>query len=954
MARATDRTLLIAFVLSGAAGLGYEILWTRLLALALGSETLGVLGVLAGFFGGMALGAAALHGHARRAEDPVRLFVLLELCAAGFAVLSPFWLHALAGWLPGALGPWAGANDGGVALALSVGVAGLALLPGTFCLGATLPALVEARRRTQPNEPDGRGLGRLYAANTAGAVLGVLGTVHVLLPLMGVVGGAVALSCLGFAAAIVARRWAALSHRPRPTRKHVDHEEPEVDASRDPDPDVAREPWLLLALLAGTGLAGVGLEVVAIHVLSQVLENTIYTFAHVLAVYLLGTAAGAALYTRYAAPAVAGRPATVAAGLLLAHAVATIWATSALASSFELLEWIAPPGDARMATEMVAEAVTALVVLGPATMLMGALFSHVAGLLAPRGIGRAYALNTLGGALAPFVFGVWGIESLGYRDALISVAWVYLLLFGGFTWFRRFKPIPQIAGILGVVALTGLSPASLLLVARYQEPADHDDAKGDANTKNANGRNIRRYVDEAMEWEIIDSRETLLGAVVVSEFHPRAAKEPQRGSPPRRLQVGSKFYMGGGFGVGEQRLGGIPLLLHPAPERALFLGVGTGATLSAVRHHPSLTHIDAVELVPAVLDMLHHFNDINGELTKDERVHLHAADARRFVAASHDRYDVIVADLFHPGRDGAGNLYAREHFENVRARLHPGGLFAQWLPLYQLDAPTLRVVMRTFAEVFGEVHVLLGQYNVRVPAIVLVGYDGGNDDGGLVIDVDELTRRMQTPVHRELFTGPQDLLGSYLLDRDGLTSFVGPGPQNLDLVPVVATRAPKSAYEESDTRGRDNLMEILAARRPLPEGLLFGTGPISLPAFRNEVSVFGEAVEHYLQGESVLLDATLADAPTATAYVEATPHYLRAFRTEPRLVPARGALFRAASASDDLAEHVFPIMLERAPKERRVWQEYLGHLERKGDVERLRAAVQQAKETLGLPEAASP
>ena len=50
MAESRDRWLLGAFVLSGAAGLGYEILWTRLLGLALGSETLGVLGVLAGFF----------------------------------------------------------------------------------------------------------------------------------------------------------------------------------------------------------------------------------------------------------------------------------------------------------------------------------------------------------------------------------------------------------------------------------------------------------------------------------------------------------------------------------------------------------------------------------------------------------------------------------------------------------------------------------------------------------------------------------------------------------------------------------------------------------------------------------------------------------------------------------------------------------------------------------------
>src|SRR5690606_1864935 len=170
------------------------------------------------------------------------------------------------------------------------------------------------------------------------------------------------------------------------------------------------------------------------------------------------------------------------------------------------------------------------------------------------------------------------------------------------------------------------------------------------------------------------------------------------------------------------------------------------------------------------------------------------------VAASAERYDVIVADLFHPGRDGAGNLYAREHFENVREHLASGGVFAQWLPLYQLDAPTLRVVMRTFAEVFGEVHLWLGIYNVEQPAIVLVGRTAEAGDERLVIDVDRLAERLQAPVYRELLMDPYDLLGAYLLDDAGVRTFVGPGEINRDLSPIVAIRAPRTAYEESPTR----------------------------------------------------------------------------------------------------------------------------------------------------------
>ena len=65
-------------------------------------------------------------------------------------------------------------------------------------------------------------------------------------------------------------------------------------------------------------------------------------------------------------------------------------------------------------------------------------------------------------------------------------------------------------------------------------------------------------------------------------------------------------------------------------------------------------------------------------------------DARNFLRATSERFDVIVADLFVPWQAGTGALYAREHFEAARAHLAPGGLFCQWLPLYQLGEPSSR------------------------------------------------------------------------------------------------------------------------------------------------------------------------------------------------------------------------------------------------------------------------
>jgi spermidine synthase len=148
-------------------------------------------------------------------------------------------------------------------------------------------------------------------------------------------------------------------------------------------------------------------------------------------------------------------------------------------------------------------------------------------------------------------------------------------------------------------------------------------------------------VPAPLGFDVIAQHQGLMGLVTVSE---------QRGGPSsgpllnRRLQVNRHFRMGGNLSFGEQRMGHIPLLLAAEPSTALFLGVG--ATLSAVRHYP-LERVDAVELVPEIIRTLPYFEHVNDMVYLSSNVRLHAADARRYLAASAERFDVIVADLFH-------------------------------------------------------------------------------------------------------------------------------------------------------------------------------------------------------------------------------------------------------------------------------------------------------------------
>jgi spermidine synthase len=265
---------------SGFAGLGYEIVWTRQLSLALGSEMMAVLGAVAGFFAGLALGAFALDRPIRQTKSPRAVYAALE-AVIGLWGLICVWLLPVAGR---ALSPLLGTEPAPALLwAASFALPTLLLLPATAAMGGTLTALERIVR-------EARGLPRVsagvYGANTIGAVAGTLISTFFLLPAWGLSG---TLAGLAGVNAVCALGMLALGS----------------PAAADPAPAEADEagteiiagPRLTITLFA-TGLLGIAFEVLVVRLAAQVMQDTIYTFAGLLAAYLLGTAAGGLAWQR--------------------------------------------------------------------------------------------------------------------------------------------------------------------------------------------------------------------------------------------------------------------------------------------------------------------------------------------------------------------------------------------------------------------------------------------------------------------------------------------------------------------------------------------------------------------------------------------------------------------------------------------------------------------------------
>lgn len=793
---------------SGFAGLGYEIVWTRQLSLALGTEMMAVLGAVAGFFAGLALGAFTLDGLIRRARSPRMIYALLEVVIGTWGVVA-VWLLPAAGR---ALAPLLGTEPAPALLwAASFALPTLVLLPATVAMGGTLAALERITRETRGN---GRVSAGVYGANTAGAVAGALLSTFVLIPWIGLSGTLICLACVNGLCAL-----ATLALGPATQ-----------SATLDIDQIPARSVGgLRLSLtLFATGFLGIAFEMLVVRLAAQVLEDTVYTFAGLLAAYLLGTAAGGLLWQR-----VARRERSAAFGWLLAAASLTCLATAFLVPSITNIAETATKAG------IIGEVAVAMALFLLPSTAMGALF----GLLAQRvrdergSLGWAVGVNSLGAALAPLVTAQLLIPGFGAWTALLPVALGYLVLLP----VRRAALAPAAAPLIAALVLW-LRPTPLL-------------------TRVPSGG------------ELLAMREgPMATASVVDDA-----------SGTRYLEINGHFRMGGtSSSRSDYRQATLPLLLHPAPKRALFLGIGTGATVIGGAHMPGVV-VHGVELSREVVDLLPYFAN---PAANDQMPPITVADARRFVVADRESYDVIVADLFHPALDGSGALYTTEHFAAVKRRLATGGLFCQWLPLYQLDLPSLQAIIRSFLAVYPDGSAWLNHYSVRTPMLALVGPAKGE-----AFDVDAFAERLRDPALRSAvnplgFETPIDLLGQYVGGPHALAALAGNGPRNTDDYPFVTFDARRNVLALTAPPW-SLLLSVIRTIQPDPEELLAGP---QRAALAERLRAYWRARDRFLEA-----GAALPGDPRGKALIEAaSPGLLESLRLSPEFDPAYAPLIGMA------------------------------------------------------------
>ncbi len=661
------------FFLSGLGALVVETLWLRWFRLLLGATAPAVSATLVAFFAGQALGARLGGRWAASHPRPLRLYAALEATAVVCAAAVPALLLLVQG-------PVDAASDAlratPVALtALRFGVALVAAFPAGVAFGATLPAL--AAFVLGEAGALGRRGAALLAANTLGGAAGVALASFVLPPWIGVR----ASYAVGLAAIALAALVAAGSQQRPPLPAPPDTSAPPLE------PGLSPAALAALAALSGIGVfAGQSLVVQAF---TRVLNQSTQAFGIVLLAVLLclGAAAwlGAVLCRRVGARTLLGWAGVAATIGWAGFPAIFVGATDGLSYWGSTRPW---PGYLISALGL------ALATAGPPLFASGLLLPavlHAAGAAGGSGgegaarLGRLLAWNTggavAGALLAPFVL----LPVLGLWMGILAVAVLYGV---------AAVLVPAPPGRSRLLRDGALAVAWLVLMTRGSPTALPALRVEDGD-------------------RLLFAEETPAGLVAVIERANGLV-----------LQVDNHYALGGTADrVHQERQGHVPLLLHPAPRRALFLGSATGGSAGAALAHP-VEQLTLVELVPGVARAASFFRAANRDVVDSVRSRLVIDDARSYLRSTADRFDVIVADLFVPWRAGTGSLYSREHFEAARAHLSESGVFSQWLPLYQLSEDEALIVARTFLDVFPNAVVFRGDFFGRFPIAALIGFAG--------------------------------------------------------------------------------------------------------------------------------------------------------------------------------------------------------------------------------------
>jgi spermidine synthase len=751
--------------LSGFSALIYQVLWMKQLGLLFGNTSHAAGATLAAFFAGLAAGSWFWGRRSNRWVNPLRVYAGLEL---GIAITALLYFVVMKGFHILYPEVYQSVHSGAWLLLIKFLLTLVLIFPPAFCMGGTIP--VTGQHAIRNPFRFGSTSALLYGVNTLGAALGAL-LAGFFMPIwfgfratcfiaIGVTGIVAILALLASRATSASRAVASCKSEDEASRELNDP----VDHRKW---DMNRSAFTAICFLSGFGV--LALEVLWTRMLALVLENSVYTFAAILVVVLTCLAGGSLISS-----VLARRkwPPNLVLAVLLGLSGVSIAMTPAvfmeLTDSFQFLSV-----KASWLNFVILIFKKCALIIGPPALVLGAVFPYLMKTEEPyatapgRSLGRLATVNTIGAILGSLACAFLFLEYLGmWRSMQIMGALYFLMAIG----------MPSVRGRMGIMVKCACV-AGLILLFTWFNPTRLP----------ATGVLAARKDEVTLKaWEGSDCTVSVV-----------------RGNDGLSIKINSDYGLGSTNGrIRQACQAEIPLMLKPDAKSVFFLGMGTGISAGGALsdRFPGVERVVTCELAPNVIAASKEYMtnvdgvDLTNGLFTDIRSTVLTEDGRHYLMATKEKFDVINADLFVPYHSSAGSLYSKEHFESVKNRLKPDGIFVQWLPVYQLTEFEFHVIGRTMLEAFDQVSLWRCDFAPFDEVVAFVGHNGSMPLAACDIDDSGIKRSFVSGNdHDDMYKtlNPQTALMYYCGNVTASKELFVGYPVNTDDKPVIEYMAPK-------------------------------------------------------------------------------------------------------------------------------------------------------------------
>jgi predicted membrane-bound spermidine synthase len=682
------------------------------------------------------------------------------------------------------------------------GIAALLILPQSVLLGMTFPLMSAGVVRRIPAQ-SGRALSMLYFTNSAGAAIGVLSAGFWLVDRYGLPGTLIVAAMINLVVALAVMVLVRSGgDGPRAAIDGTSAVDPAEPAAGGLQPAAWKPDRLWTLLIATSFITAVSsfiYEIGWIRMLSLVLGSATHSFELMLLAFILGLALGAWWIGRRA-DAIAN-PLRMLGRVQIAMGALAIATLPVYLASFEwmarFISAFARTNEGYLAFSVGRYAICLAVML-PATICAGmtlplitrALLQGAAG---ERAIGQVYAINTLGSIVGASLAGLVLMPLMGLKWLLITGALLDLVV-GAVLIGEAARPAIYTTRRLVIATALVAGLGAIVYQARFDEATLSSGVFRHGVVRFRGG------------WPVLFHRDGRTATVTVRQV-PSTGIMTLLTNGKSDASIGpvelSKDPVPGPLGLDLPTQLFIPLLplAHaPTAREVAVIGHGSGLTTHAILGSPHVTKVTTIEIEPVMIEASRLFIPANRRAFEDPRSDFMIDDARAYFASSQRMFDIILAEPSNPWVSGVSGLFTKEFYAQVRSRLTPDGVFAQWMHTYEISDELVLSVLSAINENFPsweifatsgrDLLIVASPRQLRAPDWSVMQYPGVAED-----------LRVTWPVT------PATLEHMRIADRRTLEPLLQRIPaSNSDFFPTVDLNAERTRFMQSSATGLFDLV----------------------------------------------------------------------------------------------------------------------------------------------------